>query len=127
MSVVVDAAVRTYIQILAERDPSRRAALVEACWAPDGRLVSPRACIRGHAALTAMVTRFVDDPGWSRVRVVAIDTHESSFRLRAFVDRRDGSSQEIFDAGEVDASGTIAVILTFSGPLTETAAVTVQR
>lgn len=127
MSAAVDAAVRTYLEILAERDPNARAALVEACWAAEGRLVSPRGCVQGHAALSAMVTRFVDDPSWIRVRVVALDICERSFRLRALVDQRDGTSQEVFDAGEVDGSGKISLILTFNGPLVERAGVTVQR
>jgi hypothetical protein len=33
------------------------------------------------------------------------------------VERRDGTSLEFFDAGEIDADGRISLLLTFDGPL----------
>jgi hypothetical protein len=33
------------------------------------------------------------------------------------VERRDGLNLEFFDAGEIDATGRISLLLTFAGPL----------
>jgi hypothetical protein len=53
-----------------------------------------------------------------RVRVIsAIDARGTLFRYRSVVDRRDGTSLEFFDAGEIDSSGRIALLLAFAGPL----------
>lgn len=75
--------------------------------------------IRGRAALDAEIARFLADPQFGRIRLTsAIDAHRTTFRVRAVVDRRDGStSAEAFDAGEIDSDGRISVILTFAGPL----------
>jgi hypothetical protein len=114
----VEAAVNTYIRAATERDPEARAALIEACFAPDGRLVSRNREIRGRAALADEISRFLADPQLLRVRVVsAIDAGGTTFRFRSVVERRDGANREFFDAGEVDATGRISLLLTFAGPL----------
>ena len=42
----------------------------------------------------------------------------TTFRFRAAVAHRDGRIfSDLFDAGEVDADGRIALVLTFVGPL----------
>jgi len=48
-----------------------------------------------------------------------IDAAGTTFRYRSIVERRDGTSIEVFDAGEIDAEGRIATLLVFSGPLAE--------
>jgi hypothetical protein len=40
-----------------------------------------------------------------------------TFRLRAAVERLDGASPETFEAGQIDADGRIALVLTFTGAL----------
>jgi hypothetical protein len=61
---------------------------------------------------------FHADPQLLRVRVTsAIDARGPTFRFHAVVDRNDGASLESFDAGEIDASGRISLLLTFAGPL----------
>jgi hypothetical protein len=40
-------------------------------------------------------------------------------RGRSIVERRDGTSIEFFDAGEIDADGRIATLLVFAGPLAD--------
>lgn len=63
---------------------------------------------------------FLADPRLSRIRVTsAIDARGTTFRYRAVAEFRDGTSLESFDAGESDADGRIALILTFAGPLAE--------
>jgi hypothetical protein len=127
MSSLVEAAVTTYIGLVSERDPAVRAAMIEACWAVDGRLVSASGGISGRAALAEAVTRFIANPEWLRVRVVALDVQGHLFRFRHFTDRRDGTSQEAFDAGEVDASGRISLLLAFPSPLVECRELTLTR
>jgi hypothetical protein len=114
----VEAAVDTYIRAATERDPEARAAMLEACFAADGRIVSRSREIRGRAALADEISRFLADPQLLRVRVVSvIDAGSTTFRFRSVVERRDGTNLEFFDAGEVDATGRISLLLTFAGPL----------
>src|SRR5260221_13464225 len=55
----VEAAVETYIRAASERDPEARAALLEACFAADGRIVSRRREIRGRAALADEIAKLL--------------------------------------------------------------------
>lgn len=74
--------------------------------------------ICGRAALIQELTRFLADPQLLGIRVLsAVDARGSIFRYRALADMRDGTSAEAFDAGEIDATGRISLILTFAGPL----------
>src|SRR3954464_10938680 len=114
----VEMAVDTYIKAWSERDPTVRATMIEACFAADGRIVMPSREVRGRAELAAEMTKFFAHPQMLRIRVIsAIDARGTTFRFRAVVDRSDGTSLESFDAGEIDATGRISVLLTFAGPL----------
>jgi hypothetical protein len=114
----VQRAVALYIRSACERDAAARVALIDQCFAEDGRLVSRSGEVRGRAALLAMLTRFHADPLWKAVRVTsAIDCGNTTFRFESAFDRTDGTSQTFCDAGEVDADGRIVVIFTFDGRL----------
>ncbi len=117
MASPVETAVDTYIRIFGEPDPAKRSALIEACFAPDGRIVTRSREIRGHAGVAAMANQFFADPEVLGIRVVAIDASNTTFRLRALTDLRDGRTLEVNDAGEIDAAGRISLLLTFAGPL----------
>jgi hypothetical protein len=117
MSSTAETAVNTYIRAASERDSVTRAALLEACFAADGRLVSRGREIRGRAALADEFARLLADPELLAIRVVAVETGATTFRLRSVVERRNAANLEFFDAGEVDATGRISLILTFAGPL----------
>lgn len=119
MPTAVATAVDTFIRAWSERDPAVRAAMVDACFAADGRLVARQSEIRGRAALVEAMTRVNADPEIVRIRLVSVvDASGTTFRYRAVVDRRDGTtSPESFDAGEIDADGRIRLVLTFAGPL----------
>ena len=120
MANAVEIPVDKYIRAARERDPAVRAKLIEECFAPDGRLVARQSVIRGRAELAAAFERFLANPNVLGFRVVsAIDAQGTTFRVRSVVDHRDGSQVEFFDAGEVDASGRIVVLLTFAGPLAD--------
>jgi hypothetical protein len=116
----VEVAVDNYIRAWSERDPQARSSLLEACFAAEGRIVQRSGETRGRAALAEMVEKFVADPQWLRVRITsAIDAVGTTFRFRAAIDRQDGSTLELFDAGEIDETGRITLILTFVDPLAE--------
>lgn len=118
MRSAVEVAVDTYILASQERDAAVRTRLLEACFAEDGRMVTRSREIRGRAALAAELARAHDDPKFAGIRVVsAVDAQGTTFRFRAVVDFRNGTSAEAFDAGEIDADGRISLILTFAGPL----------
>jgi hypothetical protein len=120
MPSAVETAVDNYIRAASERDPLLRAKLLEACFAADGCLVTRSGEIRGRAAVAEMFTRVLADPQLLRVRVTsAIDARGTTFRFRSALDRRDGTSLEFFDAGQIDATGRISLQLTFAGPLGE--------
>jgi len=116
----VEEAVDNYIRAWSERDSLARSTLLEACFAVEGRVVQRSGETRGRAELAEMIERFVADPQWLRVRITsAIDAVGTTFRFRAAIDRHDGTTLELFDAGEIDGTGRIALILTFVDPLAE--------
>lgn len=116
----VEIAVQTYIRASGERDPAARAKLLEACFAEDGRFVTRSAVIRGRAGVDAMLARSLADPQMLGFRVASvIDAAGTTFRYRSIVERRDGTSIEFFDAGEIDADGRITTLLVFSGSLAD--------
>ena len=121
MACAVETAVDTYIRIFSEPDSDKRAELIEACFATNGRIVTRSREIRGHSGVAEMANRFITDPEVLRVRVLAVDAQNTTFRLRALTDLRDGRSIEVNDAGEIDAEGRISLLLTFAGPLEERA------
>lgn len=116
----VEIAVQAYIRAVSERDPALRAQQLEACFAEQGRFVTRSREIRGRAGVAEMLTRFHADPRPFRIRLLSVvDATGTIFRFRSLVENRDGTSDEFFDAGEIDAEGRISLILTFSGPLAE--------
>ena len=120
MPSAVEIAVDTYVRAAKEPDPVVRAQLLEACFAADGRMVTPNREIRGRAAIGEMLARAHADPQLLRIRLLSVvDTRGTTFRYRAVVDKRDGTSAEAFDAGEIDSTGRISLILTFDGPLAD--------
>ena len=120
MPSAVVRAVDTYIRAASERDPIVREALIEQCFAADGRMVTRSREIRGREALAAEIARFHADPQWRCIRMTsAIDAGGTTFRYHSVAERHDGTTAEFFDAGEIDAEGRIRLLLVFSGPLGE--------
>ena len=116
----VEVAVDKYIRAWSERDPVARFGLLEGCFAANGRIVQRSGETKGRAELAEMIEQFVADPQWLRVRITsAIDAVGTTFRFRAAIDRHDGTTLELFDAGEIDGTGRIALILTFVDPLAD--------
>jgi hypothetical protein len=120
MPSLVEAAVQTYIRAAGEHDPAIRAKLLEACIADHGRLVTRSRVLKGVAAIDAMIARLQADPDVLGFRMASvIDAAGTTFRYRSIVERRDGTTLEVFDAGEIDADGKIVTLLTFAGPLAD--------
>jgi len=120
MPSAIETAVETFIAAWCDTDPAKRVAMIEKCFAADGRMVTRGREIRGRAALADEMTRIHSEPQLLRVRLgSAIDARGTTFRYRGIVELRDGTCAEAFDAGEVDADGQICLVLTFAGPLAE--------
>lgn len=120
MASPVETAAELYIRASGERDPVARANLLEACFAEDGRFVTRSGVLHGRARVDAMIARALADPQMLGFRVTShIDAAGTTFRYRSIVDRRDGTTIEFFDAGEIDADGKIATLLVFAGPLAD--------
>jgi hypothetical protein len=118
MASAVEIAVDTYVRMWSERDPAVRAAMLEACFAADGRMVTRSREICGRTAFAEFMERFLADPQVQRIRVLGtVDAKGTTFRFRNAVELRDGAILEGFDAGQIDADGRISLILTFAGPL----------
>jgi hypothetical protein len=117
MESAVAKAVDTYIRLFNERDPAVRASMIEACWSPEGRLVTRSREFRGRGGLAELADRSLADPNLVRVGATAIDASGTTFRFRGFSELRDGTRLEVFDAGEIDDEGRIRLLLTFKGAL----------
>jgi hypothetical protein len=117
MPSAVEIAVDTYIRMWSEPDPAPRAAMLEACFAADGCMVTRSREIRGRAAFSNFMQSFAD-PQVLHIRVIsAVDAKGTTFRFSSVVERRDGTTLENFDAGQIDADGRISLLLAFAGPL----------
>jgi len=111
-------AVNLYIQAASELNPATRAALLEACFAENGRMITRSREIHGRAAISEMISRFWADPQSLRIRLITeVDAMGKMFRFGSVVECRDGSVLHNFDAGEIDTDGRISLILAFAGPL----------
>ena len=122
MASAVEIAVDTYIRIWSEPDPAVRAAMLETCFAEDGRMVTRSREIRGRAAFSEFMESFLAGPQVQRIRVLSeVDAKGTTFRFRSAVELRDGTILEGFDAGQIDADGKISLLLTFAGPLADSA------
>lgn len=118
-TVAAEQAARNYAEVWREDDRDERAALLESCFAAEGRLVGRSRTLRGRVAVAAMIESALSDPrGFSARRTSAIEAAGAAFRFRSVVDFGDGSASiEGEDAGEIDADGRIAVLYAFTGPL----------
>jgi hypothetical protein len=120
-----EAAARKYVEMWTRLDLDRdaRRALLDACWAADGRIVARGMTIRGREAVWASMEGFFANLNGRKNRLTSeIDANDNSFRFRAALDNPDGASLEVHDIGEIDADGRIVVIYTFNGPLKDAGA-----
>jgi hypothetical protein len=118
-TVAAEQAARHYTEVWTTDDRAERAALLESCFAADGRLVGRARTLRGRDAVAAMIESALADPrGLSARRTSAIEAAGTAFRFRSVGEFADGSAAiEGEDAGEIDATGRIGVLYAFTGPL----------
>jgi hypothetical protein len=111
-------AARTYIALWEERDPAKRAEMIDACFAADGHVVTGGEPIRGRAGLAKAVDEFLADPRGLRPEITsAVDVQGPKFRFASVLVDRDGNALgEFFDAAEV-VDGRITVLIAFRGAL----------
>jgi hypothetical protein len=112
-------AARRYIDAWLEPDRDARRALIEACVAPDIRIVVRGRTLHGRAALMDEMNTFFTDPRQLTTKLTSvIDASGDVFRFRALAHYADGKPfVELLDVGEVNADGKIAVLYTFIEPL----------
>jgi hypothetical protein len=128
MPSIVQTAVETYIRATTERDPALRMKLAEACIAPEIRIVTRSRELRGRAALLEEMARFLANPEFAGIRILStLDAQGTTFRFRSCVVHRDGREDEFFDAGEIDETGRIRLLLLFAGSLADADAATRSR
>ena len=116
MASPTEIAARTYAAAWNEPDPDERVRMIEACFAPDGRIATSAAGIAGQAALVHAMSEFRASGCMARI-ADALDVQGRKFRFHSIVEQPDGRTDEFFDAGEVDASNRIAVLITFRGAM----------
>src|ERR1043166_9359886 len=112
-------AARRYIDAWFEPDRDRRTALLESCFAVDGRVSVLGKLMRGRAELAAAIDAFHDDPRkLVAVMTSAIEAGEISFRFRARFSFPYGRlHSELVDVGEIGGDGRITALYTFADPL----------
>jgi hypothetical protein len=112
-------AARRYIDAWLEPDRDQRAALLEMCFAVDGRISVLGKPLRSRAELAAAIAAFRVDPRKLVAAMTsAIEAGATSFRFRARFTFPDGRlHSELVDVGEIDDDGRIAALHTFADPL----------
>jgi hypothetical protein len=119
--IAAELAVRRYIAAWQARDREARLALLEACFAIDGRTSMSGQTVEGRAALDEAIEAMYADPQGAMVHLTgAIDAAGPAFRFRASVVYADGSmGGEFMNMGEIDAEGRIVALYTFVEPLAD--------
>lgn len=120
-TAAVTATVDTYLASLHETDADRRAELVAAAWAPEGRFVDPLQDAKGHAAL-AEIAPAVHElyPGSRFRRLSGVDAHHGYIRFAWDLVASDGSVIVAgLDVGQIADDGKLLGIVGFFGELPE--------
>jgi hypothetical protein len=88
----LDEVVSNYFEAWNEPDPARRRELVASVFADDGRPVDPRADVRGHDEVAAMIAGVQERfPGHSLIRTSGLDAHHDRVRYGWRLQAPDGS------------------------------------
>ena len=111
--------VDTYLAMWNEENADRRAELISAAWAPDGRYVDPLLEADGHAALSEMVAGVhAHYPGHRFRRTTGIDAHHDEVRFGWELVAPDGAVTVAgLDVGTLGADGRLTRITGFFGDL----------
>jgi len=111
-------AVDLYIAASSERDDAKRLAMLDTCFAANGRFVMRSRTLVGPAAVSAMIGETLANPAIAGVELTsAVDQVGTTFRYASVVVKHDGTRLAFFDAGEVGEDGKIVTMLVFAGTL----------
>jgi len=113
------ATIDSYVAMLNETDPQRRAALAAQAWTEDGSYVDPLLAATGHAALSDMAAGVhAQFPGQRFARTTGIDAHHSLVRFGWQLAGDDGTVTVAgLDVGIIAPDGRLSRIAGFFGPL----------
>ena len=109
--------IAAYIAAWAEKDETKRRALIEQAWADDGLYVDPVAEGRGRDALNQIIAGFHAQQPGARIDLASgIDQHHNQVRFAWNFVQADGTiAIEGIDAGELADDGRITRIVGFWG------------
>ncbi len=108
-----------HLDAYGESDPARRSAAVARLWAEDAQLIDPPLAARGHAQIVAQADQLLAQfPGHRFRRSSGIETHHGLARYAWQLLSPAGQVVlEGCDFAQVDASGRLAQVAGFFGPL----------
>ena len=116
----VTALIDRYCDVWNEPDPGRRAALLEAVWAPDASYTDPTVHAANGDELLAHIAKVREwRPGAKVLRTSAVDAHHGLARFVWHIAQADGVAlSDGLDIAFISADGTkIQRIIGFFGPL----------
>jgi hypothetical protein len=111
--------VDTYLSMWNEGDAARRAEIIAAAWAPDGRYVDPLLEASGHDELSGIVAAVHGQyPGQRFTRTSSVDLHHDQVRFGWQLAAADGTVTVAgLDVGQLGADGRLQRITGFFGGL----------
>jgi hypothetical protein len=107
----------TYMAAWNEADASKRAKLIERCWAADGLYCDPMSDGRGRDALEGFIAGMhAQQPGAKIEMASGIDQHHNQVRFAwAFIDKDGKRAIEGIDVGELTDDGRLSRIVGYWG------------
>jgi hypothetical protein len=119
MTTTITSVVDTHLEAYGEPDADRRTTLLEAAWAPEGRLVDPPAVGEGRDGISALAEAVQQQfPGHRFRRSSAVDAHNDVLRYAWELVAPDGSvALAGVDVGQVGEDGRLRQVAGFFGEL----------
>jgi hypothetical protein len=111
--------VDAYLSAWNERDPQRRAELIERVWSEQGRLIDPPLAAAGHAAISEMAGAMHEHyAGHEFRRTSDVDAHHDQLRFAWELAGPDGAIAVTgLDVGELAPDGRLQRVTGFFGEL----------
>lgn len=111
--------IASYVSAWAERDPTRRTALLAECFSDSGSYTDPRAEVNGRAELDQHIGGFLEErfPGATMELRSRVDSYGTVARFAWAVVREDADLIEGVDFVTLADDGRIASVTGFFGPL----------
>jgi hypothetical protein len=106
-----------YLAAWNERDPQRRAELIERVWAPDGQLIDPPMAGEGHDGISVMAEAMhTHYEGHRFERISGVDAHHEHVRFAWQLVGPDGQvALTGLDVADVAGDGRLARVVGFFG------------